>query len=301
MKSTAHISVVIPSYNYGRYLRTAVDSALAQTARPMEILVIDDGSQDDTREVMQAYVPNPYVHYIYQENRGLSAARNTGILAATGEWVAFLDSDDAWHPQKLERVTHVIEKNPELSAVSSDNVCFETVLPEAERLRPDRQPLKSIGLRDLVYGVPFSGGSGAVVRRECFQRVGLFDESLRAVEDLEMWLRIAARYPMVRLQEPLNFVRVHATSMSAKADLMEQNHQKVVDKVFAHIPELRGKWLWKRVATARLHRGVAIMHFEAGNRLAGRRSLRRSISACPWTSGQASWLVRLRMLVRYCR
>lgn len=292
-----NISVVIPTYNYGKFVCQAVDSVLAQTCPPLEIIVVDDGSTDNTRELLKTY--GNRIQYIYQENRHLSAARNTGIRAAKGEWIAFLDSDDLWHPQKLERISNIITTHPELSAVSTDGITFQDQPPAVKAIFSGAGSLIPIGLRELVYGVPFSGGSSAIVKRECLIQVGLFKETLRSVEDLDMWLRLAAHYRLMRLGELLTIVRVHPTSMSAQAERMEANHRKMLSEVFAAIPELRRHPFWKMVAYARLHRGVAMMHAEAGNRSAAFRSLWRSFLACPLTSGNTALGVRLRMAIHF--
>jgi len=291
------VSVVIPTYNYGQFVCEAINSALNQTLPACDVIVVDDGSKDDTPDRVKQF--GDRIRYIRQENRGLSAARNTGIRAAQGAWIALLDSDDVWHPQKLERVWRVIQAHPEVSAISTDGIRFSDVLPLAKSLSSNLAALRDISLRDLVYGVPFSGGSGAVVKRACFDAVGFFDESLKAVEDLEMWFRIAAKYRIARLTEPLTYIRVHGTSMSAQANRMEENHLQALGKVFVQIPELRGRLVWKQIAYARLHLGVAIMHFEAGNRLAGLRSLWRSFLACPFTIGVAPTLIRTKQSLRH--
>src|SRR5689334_19281127 len=108
-------SVVIPAYNYGRYLGRAIDSALAQTRPVDEIIVVDDGSTDNTREVAESF--GERIIYVYQKNKGLSAARNTGIRKATGDWVAFLDADDWWHPDKIKRQLEAASKDPEIGLV----------------------------------------------------------------------------------------------------------------------------------------------------------------------------------------
>lgn len=113
------VSVVIPTYNHARFVRDAVDGALAQTNCRVEVLVVNDGSTDDTRDVLATY--GDRIRAIHQVNQGLSAARNTGIRHATGEWVSFLDSDDFWHPQKTERQLAAIASAPEVDVIGSPN------------------------------------------------------------------------------------------------------------------------------------------------------------------------------------
>ena len=291
------ISVVVPTYNYGPFVCEAVKSVLVQTQSLLEIIVVDDGSQDDTAALLEQFGDS--IRYVYQENRGLSAARNTGIGEARGEWIAFLDSDDLWHPRKIERISHAISVHPELCAIGSDMVLFSDKPPDPRQIDGDCMRFRHIGLRSLVYGEHFSGGSGAVVKKSCFDVVGGFDEKLRAVEDLDMWVRLASKFPMARLREPLVFVRVHPTSMSAKAESMEANHRLMIEKTFSSNPLLKHRAYWKRVATARMHRGVAIMYAEAGNYREALLSTVRSLGVCPLTSGHPSPLVRLRMILHF--
>ena len=111
------VSVIVPLYNHRRYIRTAVESVLNQTAPPLEILVIDDGSTDKSRDAIADFIESGEIIYVRQENQGVSAARNHGISLARGEFIALLDSDDAWMPTKLEKQLAVFEKNPELALV----------------------------------------------------------------------------------------------------------------------------------------------------------------------------------------
>ena len=186
----ADIYVVIPTYNYAHFVCEAVRSVLSQTQPPFEIVVVDDGSKDNTAECLRQFGDS--IRYVYQENSGLSAARNTGIREARGDWIAFLDSDDIWHPQKIERVAAILSAHPELCAIGSDMVSFSGAPPESTLVSGRRLRLRPIHLRDLVYGVHFSGGSGAVIRTSCFGEVGGFDEALR---ELQEYARLCPREP----------------------------------------------------------------------------------------------------------
>jgi glycosyltransferase involved in cell wall biosynthesis len=138
----AAISVVIPTYNYARFVCEAVDSALSQSLRPQEVIVVDDGSTDDTSDRLRQF--GDRIRYVFQQNGGLSKARNTGIREARGDWVAFLDSDDIWHPRKLERISAACGNYPMLSAVSSEMVCFSGTPPPAQCLTTRRPRLRAI-------------------------------------------------------------------------------------------------------------------------------------------------------------
>ncbi len=247
------VSVVIPTYNYGHFVTGAVESALAQTYTDREVIVVDDGSTDDTRDRLAPFEGR--IRYIHQENRGLSAARNTGIRAARSPLIAFLDSDDLWHPEKLAVQARYIEGHPEVALLASDHLDMHT----SEIGRVDWPPVDAtqpvgahaVSFEELVVGSRF-GACGVVARRSCFDAVGLFDETLRSAEDVDMWIRIASRFPVAKLEFPLWVYRHHGASMHQATARMELNTLKVIDKVFdGPDPLSRSPWL-RRKALAQI-------------------------------------------------
>lgn len=190
------VSVVIPTWNRAALTLRALDSLSRQSRPPDEVLVVDDGSTDDTTERVRSRFPE--VTLLAQPNRGVSAARNAGIRAAHGSWIAFLDSDDEWLPQKLER---------QLAAVSAETVLCHTDeiwIRRGRRVNPMRKHRK-YGGRIFERCLPLCAisPSSALVRRDLFDEVGLFDESLPACEDYDLWLRVTARFPVLLVDEPL--------------------------------------------------------------------------------------------------
>jgi glycosyltransferase involved in cell wall biosynthesis len=189
------ISVVIPTYNRARWVCCAVESALRQTAGPVEVIVVDDGSTDGTGGVLGERFGGR-IRYVRQENAGVSAARNTGIRAARGEWVAFLDSDDEWEAEKLAVQGAEIEKHPEIVAHATNSV---EIGPGGEEINffesKGRGELgREVGVieRPLRYAIECSFVTPAyLVRREVAIRAGLFDESMSAYEDLDFFCRVA--------------------------------------------------------------------------------------------------------------
>ncbi len=236
------ISAVIPTYNYGRFVGDAVRSVLEQTYANREVIVVDDGSTDDTRARLAPYLDR--IRYVYQENQGLSAARNTGIRTATGDWIALLDSDDLWHSRKLELQVRYLRAHPEVGLLGSDHVYdlaggWPQVPDDGEATAGD------ITLDELVMSTRFSPSS-ALIRKDCFEQVGLFDTNLRSAEDRDMWVRLACRVPVRKLRLPLCCYRLHGASMSTAAARMEENELKVLRKAFAGVPELRRRFFFKR-------------------------------------------------------
>ena len=184
------VSVIIPTYNREQYIQKALDSVLAQTYQRFEIIVIDDGSTDSTRTMISAYKEN--VHYLYQENQGISRARNTGIKNSHGDYIAFLDSDDYWLPEKTELQIALLQKHPEYGMAASR--CASIRLDGS--FREKNRPGTSGWVLENLFQANFIRTSAAIIRRECFDRIGLFDEELKECEEYDLWLRIAAHYPV---------------------------------------------------------------------------------------------------------
>ncbi|WP_406695897.1 glycosyltransferase family A protein [Singulisphaera sp. Ch08] len=252
------ISTVIPAYNYERYVTAAVESALAQSYPHQEVIVVDDGSTDETRKRLAPYEGR--IRYLYQENRGLSAARNSGIRAARGEFVAFLDADDLWHPEKLATQVRYLMGHPELALLAaSHRVIGGGDIGRFDWPRVDgSQPIvaRPVSFDELVVGSRF-GACAVVARKWCFQEIGMFDESLRSAEDLDMWIRIASRFPVAMLDVPLWLYRIHGTNMHDSTARMELNTLRMIDKVFEEPGALSRSSLLKRKALANISINLA--------------------------------------------
>jgi glycosyltransferase involved in cell wall biosynthesis len=254
------ISIIIPTFNYGRFVTGAVDSALAQTYEDFEVIVVDDGSTDDTTERLAPYQNR--IRYVYQPNQGLSAARNTGISTARGDWIALLDADDLWHPRKLEIQAAYLEAHPELGVLAADSLsAFDGIWPALRDLSAIAST--QVSLDELAIRSCF-GPSGVVVRRSCFEKVGPFDTSLRSVEDRDMWLRIAAHYPIVKLCVPLWYYRIHDGSMSYNVPRMEGSELRVLRRAFMELTRLQGRWLLRRKSLSYARYAAAYMYRAAG-------------------------------------
>jgi glycosyltransferase involved in cell wall biosynthesis len=193
---------VIPAYNVEGYIRRAIDSILAQTRLPDEIIVVDDGSRDATAEKIKSY--GDKVRYIYQNNRGLSGARNTGIREAAYDWIAFLDADDEWLPKHLELQTALLESNPDLRWVSGNFICClcdEDRKGAAGEPETIRRLLEDKDYFSSYFKAHANGVAGhpdtMLIHKEIFDKIGFFNEQQAFAEDIEMWWRIAFSYPSV--------------------------------------------------------------------------------------------------------
>lgn len=227
------VSVIIPAYNAMAYLPEAIESVLQQTYDDFEVIVVNDGSSDNTAEWV-AQVADPRVKLISQENKGVSSARNTGITHAQGKYIAFLDSDDLWEPDKLSKQAQILDGDRSAGLVYTWVSGIDKEGKPTGKIRKNNPEGKVWDA--LIQHNIIECGSVPLVRRECLEKVGLFDESLRTIEDLEMWLRLAAHYPFRRIPEALVYYRERPNSLSINWPLMEECFVKVLDRVFADTP-----------------------------------------------------------------
>lgn len=238
MPGSSMVSVVIPNYNHAQYVGDAIRSVLAQDYGPVEIIVVDDGSTDNSRQVIAEFEDR--VHYIWQENQGLSAARNVGITAANGAFIGLLDADDLYEPNFLSTLVALLESDPQAQGAYCGYRFVDHLdnpLPQGEaRLLSDGQ------LYQVLLEGNFLVPESMLVRRHCYEEVGLFDESLTACEDWDMWLRITSQYKVIGTNRVLTRHRVLPGSMSANPDRMYKNRMVVLAKHLGPIPENEIQW-----------------------------------------------------------
>jgi glycosyltransferase involved in cell wall biosynthesis len=229
--STPTISVIIPTFNSAALVTAAVDSALAQTAPATEILVIDDGSTDNTRERLSLY--GNRIRYLHQPNRGVAAARNLGLKEATGEFIAFLDADDVWHPRKLERQIAAIAANPDISllATTTSNWPNDSPVDPPAARAVHRMTWQKLAVKNHLVT------SSIIVRRAALAQVGDFDTALHGPEDHDLWLRIAETAAVAILDAPLTGYRDTPGSLSRQPQTMRAGMRQILRKL-----DQRGVW-----------------------------------------------------------
>ena len=285
------VSVVIPTYNRAHMIGDTLNSVLAQTYRNFEIIVVDDGSTDNTPEVL-TYYGSP-VHYVRCENRGKSAARNTGIRVARGDYIAFLDSDDLWLPNKLQAQMDVFDEQPDLKWVYSDCYMFDGQTGADICTWSSHSRLYAGNIFELLFQNNFIASPTPVFRRQVFGEVGYFDETLQRhqPEDADMWLRTAAKFPIGLVSRPLARFRRHPNSLTMREEpqLALQGVISVLELAVAREPArlgpLRGRVFAKRYVA--LGKGYAGMGQASAARTMFTKAL-RYYPAIP--SAYAFWL-----------
>ena len=215
IKKKPLVSVIIPTYNRGWIVKEAIESVLAQDYRDFELIVVDDGSTDDTDDILNSYRGDIMV--FRQENQGVSAARNRGLSEAFGRFIAFLDSDDLWLPQKLFQQIKFFNENPDAQICQTE----ETWIRKGIHVNPKKRHKKPWGMIfESSLALCLISPSAVMIRRSLFEKVGGFDETLPACEDYDLWLRISCRYPVYLIETPLIIKRGgHNDQLSASSGL----------------------------------------------------------------------------------
>ena len=278
--ASLQISVVIPAYNAGQYIERAIRSVLEQSLSPCEVIVVDDGSTDNTGEVI-AGAFRDRVKYFRQVNRGVAAARNAGVKQASGAWIAFLDADDYWDPRKLEKQAAAVSRRTDVVLVA----CGSAIVGREPKPGAASPVLTSALVRKKVrLRTPFP--MGVLLRRDVFESLGGFDETLACGEDRELWARIAARHEMTSVPEPLLHVTNPATSLCSNPQLLLRDGFKANRKVMEALgvrPGL-GKWmdlLALRRADARVYLGAGYEFLRHQQAREAFEAIRKSLACWP--------------------
>jgi glycosyltransferase involved in cell wall biosynthesis len=269
------VSVVIPTHNRAHLLGAAIASVIRQTFQDFEIIVVDDASSDGTEEVARNMVDERIRYVRHSTRRYVSAARNSGVLTARGELLAFLDDDDEWLPAKLERQVAVLDAcAPVVGGVYTGFHMIERAT--GKTLGTITPTMRGHILHELCHQNCIGTASTMMLRRECLQEVGLFDETVDYGEEYDMWIRVARRYEFTYLEEPLVRYSVHPAQLSTDYSAMIRGSERKLQKYesfFATYPEDLGR-RYLALGTYRCY---------MGKMREGRGALRRAIRASPWT------------------
>lgn len=227
------VSCVIPTYNYGRYISRAIDSVLGQTYANIEVIVVDDGSTDCTANILRSFKEKfgSRIYYIYQENAGVNAARNRGISCSNGDYIAFLDADDEWISDKIEKQLNAIQADVKVGMVGCG---YKWINDEgiilAHEVGPVPPSQDMLIQHLLLRSFNFGGSSSVLIRKQCFLTIGFFDEILHGSEDRDMWLRIVKQYTAVNIPDVCTIIHYHDDNSHTNYTKMLRSHFQFIRK-----------------------------------------------------------------------
>ena len=252
---TPKVSVIIPAYNSEQFIGQTLDSVFNQIYRDFEIIVVDDGSKDGTSEILSGYKDR--LTYIRKGNEGLSVARNAGIAQAQGEYIAFIDHDDLWLPEKLKEQVALLESNQEAYLCFSDAYIIDQKGKRSGSLFAICPPHKGMVFLQLLKD-NFIPVLTAVVRKEAFKEIGLFDPQYRIAADWDLFLRIAKQYPVAFINRPLAEYRVHAGSFSRSRDIALRESISIISRYLSSID--KGTAIALKIKEAKLQLYLWVEH-----------------------------------------
>lgn len=272
------VSIVIPNYNHAQFLGDAINSVLDQTYTDFEIIVVDDGSKDNSREVIEQF--GDKVRAIYQQNRGLSAARNTGIQAAKGSLIGVLDADDMYEPMFLDTLVNALQSNPDVDGIS----CGYRFVDEKDQALPqvENRTVASHELYTSLLDGNFFVPESILVRIHCYNACGPFDETLRACEDWDMWLRFTKKFKIIHSPQVLTRHRILRGSMSTDPLRMLTNRLAVLSKHVGSEPvDENDPDPIKRRAYGRAYLAGCVEYIQFGDENQAFQCFQRMANICP--------------------
>jgi glycosyltransferase involved in cell wall biosynthesis len=279
------VSVVLATYNRAHLVTETVESILNQRYRNFELIVVDDGSTDQTRETLRAY--GSRVRYFYQDNRGPSAARNLGIREARGRWIAIQDSDDLAAPDHLDALVDFMNGHPGAGMVFANGSYLEgkehnreTIIP---RKKSERLAREGIHLADL-FDKSIVRLQASLISKECLDAVGGHDESLRICMDLDLALRIFMRFPVAYMDRAVFLYRKHEGNTGRNQELRLLENIRVIEKMIRDFPQAEDLLGARRVARRVAYRyyRLAKSRWKAGNVAGAREAIAEAIFRRPW-------------------
>ncbi|MGY0287368.1 MAG: glycosyltransferase family 2 protein [Candidatus Methanodesulfokora washburnensis] len=243
MENSSLISVILPTYNRARLLRRAIQSILNQTYQNFEIIVVDDCSNDNTEEVVKSFCDKRIRYIRNRRHMGAPFSRNIGIKVAHGKYIAFQDSDDIWLPKKLAKQINAFENSPkEVGVVYTSFWRIEE--GKKVRIPPSNFRQYEGNIHEILLETNFIGTSAAMVKKECFEKVGMFDETLPRLQEWDLWIRISRYYLFRHINEPLVICHLQSDSISRNTNAYIQALKRISEKYFEEMlkkPKILGK------------------------------------------------------------
>ncbi len=295
------VSVVIPTYNRADFILESVTSVLDQTFQDFEVVVVDDGSSDNTPALIRS-VADSRIRYLYQVNKGVAAALNMGWRAARGDYIGRLDSDDRWHPDLLMRLVPTLESNP---AIGLAYARAQWMDQKGRRLpqmlgAPEKFPNQT--LKSLLYG-DFVCPVAVIFRRACIEQVNGYDETLIANEDWDLWIRMSTLSRFAYLEEVLADYRTHPGNLTSSASLrlarLTDDRVRVLDKFYSNPEVPRAAWDIKQLAYRNVYMDIAMRWLYAGHWRTAMDYAGKAIRASPHRPSAAIRLLYLVIFQRY--
>lgn len=271
-KNNPTVSVIVPSYNRADFLPRAIKSILSQTFRDFEVIVVDDCSTDNTQEVARSFNDERIRYIKHDRNKGAGAARNTGIKDAKAPYVAFLDSDDEWLPEKLEEQINRIRTLPDEIGVV---YCDRTVIVEKTgRIIKTSIPKAKGNAHAVILRYCALASCSTLIRKNCFEKVGFFDETLPCLEDWEMWMRVSKHYEFDLIPKVLAKSYIHGDQLTTELKGKIQARETILRKHYNDLAE------HSSILADHLNR-LGILHSAAGNLETARGYFMESIRKRP--------------------
>lgn len=229
------VSIILPTYNHAHLLYGCLDNILAQTFQNYEILIIDDGSTDVTRQTVEKFKEikqlQDKIYYIYQKHSGVSKARNTGIINASNNLIAFIDDDDRWDRRKLELQLKAMNQDKEI-ALSYTNLFLVYENSGHKILQSKRMKMVDGYIFEVLLDKCFIITSSVIALKDVLLDVGLFDETINVCEDWDLWLRVAYKYKIGYIPEPLLYYSMHTDNAHKNITEMVKGHRRIIQKIF---------------------------------------------------------------------
>ena len=284
MSLTPNVSVVIATYNRASFLAETLDSVMQQKFGEFEVIVVDDGSTDDTKEALRPY--GDRIQYIFQENRGPSAARNIGVRRARAPWIAIQDSDDLCAPNHLQTLYDYARDHQDWGMIFANGAYLggkehnrETIIPSSKSSRLARDGVRLVDL----FEKSIVRLQAALIAKRCYDAVGGHDETLRISMDLDLAFRIFMRYPVAYLDEVVFYYRKHEGNIGRNQELRLLENIGVIEKLVEDFPQTKNRLGRGRVARRLAYRyyRLAKGRWKDGRRESAREALRQAVSLCP--------------------
>ena len=266
------ISVIIPTFNRKDTLKDAIKSVFAQTLLPDEVIIVDCGSKDGTSKAVYDY--NEPIKFLQTKISGASAQRNVGIFSAKGSYIAFLDDDDIWHPEKLKIQMGFLEQHPEISMISAGNIRIGCDI----KIGRPKWILGDLYMK--LFMESFIHTSTVVIKKEVFDKVGCFNEQYLRAEDYDLWLRISRIFSLAHIKSPLAWIRKSETRLSNDKIDLRNTAMKVLKKQYDpnKIPKRKYK---KRISDLEIFMGRR--YIKAGKKEEGKKHYLSAIRSCPFS------------------